>query len=401
MEVVSCTPSAWLIALALTCPGLANAQDPTDAPIQGPLTKVQGTPVTDPRLRSLVDEVVAVVGDEVVTLRELIGEIQHPNYEQRRLAIERLPASEQDNAYGELQTEAIATLVERLLRTRAGEDRGFDPSIVERLADNYINFVREQYGGPIGYRQWLDRAGSDPEGHREWRKRQLYLGAWEGSTTGEQPGPIGRPDRDTFVRPGHLYATYRRLVASAQPEEQAIVGATRGEVVLSEIAMSIDANGGEAATRQLAEKLRRSVLEDGEDFDALASKLGESRRPNYITSDLEGVARAGELSFGNDQLLIFSKNASPGEISPPLRSRKGGIHLFKLVERKPAQEPEPYHSIELQKRLRQYIGVQRDRVRLGQGTEHLLRTVRIQPAELGNFMLQPRWLYRENNSSIQ
>ena len=79
----------------------------------------------------------------------------------------------------------------------------------------------------------------------------------------------------------------------------------------------------------------------------------------------------------------------------------GGINLYQLVNRQPAKQPEPFQSLELQQRIRRHIAQQRDRIRLGQGTEQLLRTTRIQPNELGRFMIRPEWLYRANNSHSQ
>ena len=413
MQTALHSSAAWLArpllvsSLLLAGIGQAQTQEQLGAPIQGPLTKQEtqgpltkprGNPVTNPALISLIDEIVAVAAGEVITLHDLLREIQSPDYQQSRTQLEKLPPAERERAFEKLQTDAIAHLVERLIRTRAGQDRGFDQAIVESLVDNQVSLFREQQGGPTGFQEALRRSGFTPESFRDWRRRALYLGAWEQSITGAQAGPVGRIDRDTFVRPGQLYATYKRLVASPSQVDRSLVGAAPAVVELSEIILSFDANGGEKNTLDLADKIRRSVLDGREEFDTLALEHSERRRPEHITSDMEGVSRTAKGIFGNDHLLVFSENAAPGEISRPLRSSKGGIYLYQLVKRQPAKQAEPFDSLELQKRLRSHIGQQRDRIRLGQGTEHLLRTIRIQPSELAQFMIQPEWLYRPNNS---
>ncbi len=356
-----------------------------------------GRQVEDPRLWTMLDETVAVVGDEIITLRDLQSSFGDPAIQARRQEFSKLSPEERQQAEAALQTEILAGLIERLLRTRAGEDRGFDPALVAQLVEERVSRIRKNLGGPAQYRAWLTSVQYDPESFRQLTERNLYQQAWEGSIRGIQPGPTGRFDRDTYVRPGQLYAAYKRLAASPRPEERAVLGFQPGEVEIAEMALSFQANGGEQATADLVNTLRSRIQAGEEDFDTVAAEFGQSGKAKYITTDLEAIRVASLNTFGHERLHTFAENASPGEISPPLLSKIGGLNLYKLVRRKPSQPVADFATLETQKAVQAWIEKQRDLVRLGRGTEELLRRVSIQPEAMARYMARPAWLYREGN----
>lgn len=395
------------LVLALGSPGQAQAGAPGAEPQQGPPAQTPGPQppsdlppgrqVEDPRLWSMLDETVAVVGDEIITLRDLQSSFADPAIQARRQEFAKLPPEERQQAESALQTEILADLIERLLRTRAGEDRGFDPGLVAQLVEDRVSRIRKNRGGPAQYREWLTSFNFDPESFRQLTERNLYQQAWEGSVMGIQPGPTGRFDRDTYVRPGQLYATYKRLATSPRPEERAIVGFQQGEVEIAEMALSFQANGGEQATADLVNTLRSRILAGDEDFDTVAAEFGQTGKAKYITTNLEAIRTASLKTFGHERLHAFAESASPGEISPPLLSKLGGLNLYLLVSRIPARPVAPFATLETQNAVEAWIEKQRNLVRLGRGTADLLRRVSIQPEAMARYMARPAWLYREDN----
>ncbi|MGK0220712.1 MAG: hypothetical protein ACI9HE_004224, partial [Planctomycetota bacterium] len=124
----------------------------------------------------------------------------------------------------------------------------------------------------------------------------------------------------------------------------------------------------------------------------------ERGRADMLEGSLERVRLASQDNFGNDLLMTFAKSASEGEISRPMLSMKeGGVFIFQLVSRTPAKSAEPFSSLAVQASVRDWIKVERARMRLGRATEELLRNMNVEPRELARFMSRPAWLYRADN----
>lgn len=380
-----------LLLIALSAAPLMAAGQGLDNP-------AAGNPNLDRRLVQNLDEIAAVVGNESITMSDLQGWLNAPEWRTRVEEVSQLPGGERDQAYMQLQMRALAEITERLLRARAGADRGFEPALVADLVDKNFDRRREALGGSVPFRQWLDSRGYTPGSFRKQLEWNLLRQVWISSTLGEQPGPLGRYDRDRYVRPGLLLSTYEDLANSPDPKLREVVGGVEAKVELSALALAVASYPSQREAIERADKLRRLVMEDGEDFSQLVKTYSERGRADMLEGSLERVRLASQDNFGNDLLMTFAKSASEGEISRPMLSMKeGGVFIFQLVSRTPAKSAEPFSSLAVQASVRDWIKVERARMRLGRATEELLRNMNVEPRELARFMSRPAWLYRADN----
>lgn len=351
----------------------------------------------DLRLLQTLDEIVAVVGNESITMSELHMWLQADEWRELTTRVGRLPAEEQQQAYNRLQMEALAQITEQLLRARAGRDRGFEPALVANLVDSNFERRRENLGGSVPFRSWLDSLGLTPGGYRKQLESNLLRQVWISSTIGRQPGPLGRYDRDFYVRPGLMLSTYEDLAASKDAKLRAEVGGIEAKVKLSALVLAVASYPSQREAIERADELRRRVMEDGEDFAKAVMTYSEQGRLDELEGNLERMRLASQDNFGNDAMMAFAKSAAEGEVCRPMLSKNGGVFIFQLVSRTAAEEAAPFSDLEVQARVRNWIQSERTRMRLGRATEELLRHMNVEPRELARFMARPAWLYRTGN----
>ncbi|MEZ5975074.1 MAG: hypothetical protein R3F33_05535 [Planctomycetota bacterium] len=368
--------------------------------LAAPAARAQALPEQNLRLleNRFMDQVLVVVGDQVVTRRDLLQHVQSGDWRRRMTEIQRLPADQQPAAERRMEMEATAELVEAFLETRAGQDRGFDPKLVEDLVKRRFDETIESTGGYRRFHQALQNENLTPDRYKDRIRRSLYRFAWQGATTGRQPGPTGRIELDRFVRPGILKSTYRQFLDSPNPTERKLVGAQEGSFVLRELAFGFANAGGrdgaiDTAT-QVAENIRSgrgSVEQVIEVWARNVPEIRERATLNLTRSQLRAVSRA---NFGGGELEKFAMEAEPGALSPLIES-EGAVHLFKLVERTEGRPPQPFDDYGVQQAIEQYLQDRQMRSRIGQAHEGLVLRSRLSNRGLAAFMLEPDWLYRE------
>ena len=120
-----------------------------------------------------LDQVLVVAGDQVVTRSDVFAHIQSPQWRDRIEGYRNLPANEANAEMQKANIEAAAELVESLLVVRAGEDRGFDPSIVDSLVERRFKEAIERSGGYRNFHKELQRFGTSPEAYKERTRRTI------------------------------------------------------------------------------------------------------------------------------------------------------------------------------------------------------------------------------------
>ncbi|HPF13338.1 MAG TPA: peptidylprolyl isomerase, partial [Planctomycetota bacterium] len=350
--------------------------------------------LTDQDLRALearyMDQVVVVAGDQVITQRDLLQRLQTPAGRRKVTELAALPPQAQAKAEAQLKLETSAELVEMFLETRAGEDRGFDPKLVETLVDRRFQETIERVGGYRTFYAELQRANSSPELFKEQIRRSLYRYAWQGAITGRQAGTTGRIELDRFVRPGELRVTYKNFLGSSRWSERELLGEREKQFVLLELALGFEASGGRQAAVDRAKTVREdieagkvSVEEYIRHWGLRDPKAAEKARLVLTASQARD---ASQSSFGGPTFAEFLADAEPGDLSPVLESSLAA-HIFKLVEIQPAQPARPFEDWNLQEDVRNFLLEKQARNRLGRAHRDLILESALSNRTLVEFML--------------
>ena len=273
----------------------------------------------------VVDRVVAVVNDDIITLSELESASDSAN------------AQGEDNAGlkttpPELMSRVIDNLIERLLMKQAADSAGIEVSEAE--IDNAIadvtetnNLTREQLlfalaESGLGYVQYRDQLREDI------RQAKFIRMAFRSR--------INIPDEDAQ----EYYTQNIRDFQSPPTIRLRVIS----------LAEEIPGNTGNIGTPKAGLGKRLAVvmeeLGEGVEFAEVAATY----------SDGGTAAKGGDLGYLKPEELDPAIRAmlgrlSPGEVSPPVRTR-GGTNIFQLVERREGS-PRP---------LKEVIDVVRDRL---------------------------------------
>ena len=341
-------------------PGL-SPDPPTPTPVAAPTTRTGQVaaqePAAQPPRRLLLDGVAAIVGEEVITHREI------DYFRQLEANVGRTvePAV------------ILQDRVKELLKSQAGQTLVIDENLVRAQLDARWKDQVELQGGAVRTSEWLEMVGLTPPRLREIWRNSLYAQVWEENITGAGLGPRGRPKVDRFVRPGQRLAFYRILAGSPNPADRAQVGAQPERAVIQQLVLAADEFGGVEDTRTLAGELRQLAESGRSDFGDLVARYGatgtrETRglAPPISLGDMEQLSVTRHKTRS---LLDFVSQGTPGALSEPMLGWKLGadveaIFVYKLVERLPAEEPKSPVDIELQKQLDAALLDQFDRVRL-------------------------------------
>lgn len=324
----------------------------------------------------LLDGVALVVGNEIVTRGELNAFV-------RRRAND-LGVSRPEDLL-KIQSRFLFDHYLLLLKLQAGQDMGFDPEIVRRGEQRMFAREVERMGGPVAASRNFAARGERPDQLQEYFRQQLYTTSWDQAQTGRSAGATGRISVDRNQRPGQNWSAYQLALASTDPAERAKIGALPPRVVLQQLVLPLDANGGEASTLELAQRLIDEVR-GGADFTELVRLWGAASEDGLVKPEtLAKVEERSRFYHRSAALSEFASTAAVGEFSDPMIGWERDVpamwvyRMHQRIERTPAGD---YLDAAVQKRLREQILRSLDDLRRRVALEGIADSVYVWPPSL-------------------
>lgn len=329
---------------------LAGASTPLGAqvliPEPTPAPGAQAAPAQRTRTRI----VAAAVGDELIKSGDLFGQVQ---MEMAQGRIRDLDQAE------ERMDELLQEMITRKLKVQAGQDMGFEATLIENFVDQLLSNQTERFGGTVAASRFLQESRIDPSDWRAVTRNEVYAAQWEQAVLGRGPGATGRPTVDRYIRPGELHAYYQSLLVSRDPADRAQLGEQPERVVLQELILPL-ADGDPELVVDRA-RLLIEAHEGGEDFTQLVRLHGAGKESDGIRRPqaVEALREFGNNRHGNQQLHQFALGAAPGDVSPPLLGAtprgQRAVWVYRLVERLDPTGPQAFLDQDLQDRLRDLL----------------------------------------------
>lgn len=323
----------------------------------------------------LFDRVEVIVNEEIVTVSEFDREFREFT---RNNAI---PATTPE----EIQQASILVAqrkVDGLLAEQGGRDLGFDEAQVRRMVNNWEDNLIEEAGG-VGQRsENLLAEGSAAHLERAQLTGDIYRISWERAITGRDAGPLGRPTKDRYVRPGQIRRLYEQASRAVGGLEQ--LGATVGAYRLQILVLDVQELGGIDATLERGEEIQRR-LAAGESFDALVEEFGAEKGQASLLRPLSSLelARIAEFDDSWGELARWTVNAEPGTWSEGIYVGSRGsesVQIAKLLER---PEPLAFDTVVAQEAMRRHTQEVRDGYHRGLALEELKRSAYIWTPDYG------------------
>ncbi len=357
--------------------------------------------LTDTDLRALeiryLDQVVVVAGDNVVTRNDILSRFREPRWRDRILELDALPPEQQGPAEQSLNLDATGEMVEFLLETQAGQDRGFDSKLVDALVERRFKEAMGENGGYRAFFKKLEQSGSSPEQFKDQVRRSLYRYAWRGAITGRQAGTTGRVELDRHVRPGRIVTTYQTYSTSPRAEERALVGIQEENFDLLELALGFKALGGREPALERARTLKGDIesgkVSVAELIDYWTQRDPQAREKAKFSVNKNQARQFSEKGFGSLAFYDFVTLAEPGDLSEPFESA-GAAHLYQLVSRTGSQKRSSFQDWEVQEALRNHLEEKQMRSRLGRAHRTLIEESQLSNGDLEDHLLDPEWLFR-------
>lgn len=331
-------PYRSLLALAIPAPLLAqltrpSAPDPDFVPIAG---------------------VIQVVNDDAITAARLDRELQ--------ALLRKVPVSTQAE-YDRLVQVARRRVVDERLQTQAGENLGLDEKEVERRGKMMLD--RQKEGGLDSFAQALQKQGLGAVGVQQNMRDLTYQASWFYPEIGELPGVLGRPWRDTYVRPGELMHAYNESKLELSEPDR---------VVLQLLDVSAADNGGMERARKALEQARADIGAGRTTFEECVDEMSRSR----------GAQPEIEVTRINSaELRAFARIAADGQISEPMPWVEDGVQkgwrVAKLQERRVGKPAPTFDDSTLQERLRKSVQNRRTELWLEDASARMLRRAWLWP----------------------
>ena len=306
-----------------------------------------------------LERVEMIVNDDILTLRQFQRELA-------RLRAKGVISSEAD--FAAAADDVRVTLVRDLLAKQAGENMGFDPALVARQVENWLQREKERFDGVVGMSKSLQEQDVDAVEHRSQVEARLYGLFWEQAITGDGPSPGARVSVDPWVRPGLLRFEYNNVVSD--PEQLSALGGQPQSVTLQFLIVDPQTSGlDEKAARRLAIDLRERILA-GEDMAELNQQYGAAKR-GFQTEPLD----EGRLVKTVPAIATFLAGAAPGDLSEVVELASEGrttFRLVRLVAREAASVP-ALDDYDVQRRLSEAIAEQHAEARKDKAYRELIR----------------------------
>jgi len=244
------------------------------------------------------DAIIAIVNDEVITLKDLQSYIRQT---QASLVAEGVSPEQREVLMAELGTEGLNRLIEdKLILSRAN---AINISVRDKLVDERVAEVRQKYGSEHALVEALVKNGATLTDLRNKILEQLKI---KFVVEHEVKSKI-------FVNPQEVTQFYEENEGDFQKGERANLDSIY-------IAFIDDK---EAARRRAGEAL--ALLKEGRDFAEVARQ--------YSDTPSLGVVERGQLLPAIEETVF---RLSEGEASP-LTEADTGIYIFKLKGRTPSQ----------------------------------------------------------------
>jgi peptidyl-prolyl cis-trans isomerase SurA len=265
---------------------------------------------------TVVDEVVAQVNDDVITLSMLKREMK-----------ERIDALKQDQKMtdqqaneevNKRQAELIATLINERLLLQKGKELELSTEIESEVNSRMLQIAREQGINSIDkLNDAMRQSGIDPVGVRDTMRTEMM----------KQAVLQQEVDRK-------LYLSYSPTAVKAYFDAHPDMFRKPEGISLAEIFLGITSKD-EAAVKARATELV-AQLRAGADFKTVASANSEREKDGKRTAPVDG-GEVGSFDVPNlrEDLQAALKNIKVGGISDPLRT-PDGYQILKVTARTPA-----------------------------------------------------------------
>ncbi|WP_018868418.1 MULTISPECIES: peptidylprolyl isomerase [unclassified Thioalkalivibrio] len=300
---------AVLMGLGLSAqaqvPGGEQPEDAVEAPVTPGAASEAGAPaapITPPEGDQFTDRILVVVGDDVVTQRELV---ERMNLVAQQMMERGTRPPDRDTLARQVMERLIVERVQLQEAERVGIN--IDEMTLNRAMEN---IARENRMTLPQLRQALLQDGVDFNAFREQIRNELTV------------NQLQRRQVDNQIRVSDQEIA--DLIAS---ESGAIDRGVRYRIAHIQVSLPRGADSSQIATaREKARELRQRVRE-GDDFASVA--IAESDAPDALEGGDLGWRTAGEIPsvFAREIALMRT-----GEISDVLRS-PNGFHIMKLVDR--------------------------------------------------------------------
>ncbi len=361
-----------LALLALTAAAAPVTTVTTPAATPTPAAPAQSTSpdaFRSERPWRLFDRVEVIVNEEIVTVSEFDREFREFTRSTN------IPATTQQ----EIQQASILVAqrkVDGLLAEQGGRDLGFDEAQVRRMVQNWEDNLIEEAGG-VGQRsENLLAEGSAAHLERAQLTGDIYRISWERAITGRDAGPLGRPTKDRYVRPGQIHRLYDQASRMTGGLEQ--LGATVGAYRLQVLVLDVQELGGIDPTLERAEEVQRR-LAAGESFDAMVEEFGAQKGQASLLRPLTSLEleRIAELDDAWGELARWATDAATDTWSDSIYVGSRGsesVQIAKLLER---PEPLTFDTVAAQSAMRRHTLEIRDNYHRGLALEDLKRSAYI------------------------
>jgi len=256
----------------------------------------------------VVDRIVAVINDSIITLSELNAATA--------MALDKLPDEEKKDAgrIAEIRTTVLDDLIEQKLVKQASDKAGID--ISEREIDKAVEEIRAQNN--MTQEALLVALAANGLTYREYREQLKEQIREVKFINKEFRSKISIQDEDID---DYYRSNIKDFYAPASFRISMIyIAAT------------------DAETRKAKLEAVEEGLDSGEEFAELARQYSDS--PDASAGGDMGYIEAGELSERLDEAVDALK---PGSVSPPVETAQG-TYLIKLVDRRKAA-PRPLEDV--------------------------------------------------------
>lgn len=344
------------------------------------------------------DHSMAVVGDQLLTLKDVQRYVVGPDFED---PTEDLPPG---TAPADVMALRLGAAIEQLIKTelkiQGGRNQGYDPELVQRANEAAFQSQLEARGGSVQLSAWLQGFGLDANSFKDYLQDRLLAQFWEDAVTGRSAGAAGRPYVDAFVRPGSLHRRYRFCLVSPDPALGEEIGKAPAMVSMRRLVIGAQDQGGVERARALAEASREFLVSGSGEFDRLVDE--------YAPEDLKGdgsrvelnpkrIAEYFEAFHPGPEGAEFLASAEPGDLSPVLvfegQGGSSSFILYRLESRSEGSEARPFVDLETQRSLLEALESERRERRVERGLSELVRSTHVSPLEVRRTLLradQPR-----------
>lgn len=263
----------------------------------------------------LVDRIVAIVNNEIITLSDLNNEGEHLFIRIKQ----QVPSREVDEVLHVARQELLSTLIDKLLIEQRAADLRISVS-AEEVDNAFAQLLVKNNMSRQEFIDQLELIGSTEQAHRSSLKNQIL-----------QSRLISFEVRSKIVITEEKIKAYYLEHFSRKPTE------INYHILQIGVTWSGERSKEEAA--QQAGKLRKTIIA-GNDFKKTAKSFSEMPSAKY-GGDL-GVFTQGEMSSHMQNMILAMQ---PGEISP-VQEIRGGYQFFKLLSaQEEVWQPPAYEDV--------------------------------------------------------